>query len=46
MKFLFKIMIHLLMDILVYTPLEFEKLTTNPSFGFLASVVKELEQIF
>ncbi|MBF0299279.1 MAG: nucleotidyltransferase domain-containing protein [Oligoflexia bacterium] len=33
------------MDILVYTPLEFNKLTTNPTIGFWESVTKTMEKI-
>lgn len=33
------------LDILVYTPREFEKLTSNPSPGFWRSVVAEMRRI-
>lgn len=32
-------------DILVYTPEEFQKLTENPSVGFWTSVVKEMIRV-
>jgi len=32
-------------DILVYTPEEFQKLTENPSVGFWTSVVREMKKV-
>lgn len=33
------------MDVLVYTPLEFEKLTSDPSTGFWSSVVASMRRL-
>jgi len=35
----------LAMDLLVYTPAEFERLTTNPSAGFWSSVASSLRRV-